>query len=44
MCSQGAIDVTYISDRNRVFNEKLERSFSKHTREIKQNLERGTAL
>lgn len=35
-------DVSYINERNRIFNNKLERSFD--TREIKQNFERGTAL
>lgn len=35
-------DVSYINERNRIYNQKLERSFD--TREIKQNLERGTAL
>eukprot|EP01001_Neometanema_parovale_P008859 NODE_5115_length_981_cov_88.530303_g4906_i0.p1 GENE.NODE_5115_length_981_cov_88.530303_g4906_i0~~NODE_5115_length_981_cov_88.530303_g4906_i0.p1 ORF type:complete len:256 (-),score=96.84 NODE_5115_length_981_cov_88.530303_g4906_i0:126-893(-) len=37
-------DVDYVNERNRVFNEKLKRSFDEHTVEIKQNLERGTAL
>lgn len=37
-------DVTYINDRNKVFNKKLERYFNKYTNEIKQNFERGTAL
>lgn len=37
-------DVDYINERNRVFNEKLKRSFDSYTTEIKQNLERGTAL
>eukprot|EP01095_Lingulamoeba_sp_RSL-Kostka_P001196 TRINITY_DN116_c0_g1_i1.p1 TRINITY_DN116_c0_g1~~TRINITY_DN116_c0_g1_i1.p1 ORF type:complete len:264 (+),score=100.19 TRINITY_DN116_c0_g1_i1:24-815(+) len=37
-------DVTYINKRNKNFNEKLERSFNKHTVDIRQNLERGTAL
>ncbi|KAL8430840.1 hypothetical protein Efla_002948 [Eimeria flavescens] len=35
-------DVSYINERNRIYNKKLERSFN--TKEIKQNLERGTAL
>ncbi|OEH80698.1 peptidyl-prolyl cis-trans cyclophylin [Cyclospora cayetanensis] len=35
-------DVSYINERNRIYNNKLERSFD--TREIKQNFERGTAL
>jgi len=37
-------DVSYINDRNKRFNEKIGRNFDKYTTEIKQNLERGTAL
>lgn len=37
-------DVTSINERNRVFNKKLDRNFSKYSNEIKGNLERGTAL
>ena len=37
-------DVTSINERNRHFNEKLERNYSKYATEIKSNLERGTAL
>jgi pre-mRNA-splicing factor SYF2 len=39
-------DITYINDRNRKFNKKIKRSFEQfqHVQEIKQNLERGTAL
>jgi len=37
-------DVDYINERNRVFNKKISRSFDKYTAEIKQNLERGTAV
>lgn len=37
-------EVTYINDRNKVFNEKIAREFNKYTSEIKLNLERGTAL
>jgi len=37
-------DVDYINERNRVFNKKISRSFDKYTSEIKQNLERGTAV
>ncbi|GIX65615.1 peptidyl-prolyl cis-trans isomerase, putative [Babesia caballi] len=37
-------DVSYINQRNRVFNQKLDRAFKSHTAEIMQNLERGTAL
>ena len=39
-----AVDITSINDRNKRFNEKIGRNFDKHTAEIKQNLERGTAL
>jgi cyclophilin family peptidyl-prolyl cis-trans isomerase len=37
-------DVDYINDRNKHFNAKISRSFDKYTVEIRQNLERGTAL
>jgi len=37
-------NVDYINERNRKFNEKLERNYSKYTAEIKGNLDRGTAL
>ncbi|CAK4627557.1 hypothetical protein LEN26_011657 [Aphanomyces euteiches] len=37
-------DVDYINNRNRVFNKKISRAFDKYTVEIRQNLERGTAL
>ena len=37
-------DVDYINERNKVFNEKIERNFSKYAAEIKGNIERGTAL
>jgi len=37
-------DVDYINKRNRVFNEKLARAYDEHTAEIRQNLERGTAI
>lgn len=39
-----ATDVTYINKRNKLFNEKTSRNYDKHTAEIRQNLERGTAL
>mmetsp|Transcript_1956 Transcript_1956/g.7005 ORF Transcript_1956/g.7005 Transcript_1956/m.7005 type:complete len:469 (+) Transcript_1956:398-1804(+) len=38
------LDVDSINDRNAMFNKKIERAFGSHTSEIKQNLERGTAL
>jgi len=37
-------DITYINERNRVFNKKIKRAYEKYTLEIKNNLERGTAL
>lgn len=37
-------EVTYINERNRIYNKKLERHFKAHAAEIKANLERGTAL
>ena len=37
-------DVSYINQRNKRFNEKINRNYDKHTAEIRQNLERGTAL
>jgi hypothetical protein len=37
-------DIDYINDRNEKFNKKVKRAFDKYTVEIKQNLERGTAL
>eukprot|EP01101_Sappina_pedata_P006846 TRINITY_DN3506_c0_g1_i1.p1 TRINITY_DN3506_c0_g1~~TRINITY_DN3506_c0_g1_i1.p1 ORF type:complete len:232 (-),score=86.38 TRINITY_DN3506_c0_g1_i1:103-798(-) len=37
-------DVDYINDRNAVFNKKIARAYDKYTVDIKQNLERGTAL
>ncbi len=39
-----AADVDYINDKNANFNKKLKRAFDKYTVEIRQNLERGTAL
>ena len=37
-------DVTYINQRNKRFNQKISRNYDQATAEIKQNLERGTAL
>lgn len=37
-------DVDYINDQNRLFNRKASKAFDKYTVEIRQNLERGTAL
>lgn len=39
-----ATTVDHISDKNEHFNKKLKRTFDKYTVEIRQNLERGTAL
>ncbi|KAH7105862.1 SYF2-domain-containing protein [Auriculariales sp. MPI-PUGE-AT-0066] len=36
--------VTYINERNRVFNKKIARYYDKHTEEIRASFERGTAL
>lgn len=37
-------DIDYINDRNMRFNRKIERFYGRYTTEIKQNLERGTAI
>ena len=37
-------DIDYINERNMKFNQKLERFYGKYTKEIKDNLERGTAV
>ncbi|KAH7643042.1 pre-mRNA-splicing factor syf2 [Dermatophagoides farinae] len=37
-------DIDYINERNMKFNKKIERFYGKYTAEIKQNLERGTAV
>ena len=37
-------DLDSINDRNRVFNQKLERSFSKYAQHIKANIESGNAV
>mmetsp|Transcript_9480 Transcript_9480/g.19622 ORF Transcript_9480/g.19622 Transcript_9480/m.19622 type:complete len:529 (-) Transcript_9480:445-2031(-) len=39
-----AKDVDSINERNAHFNRKIERAYGSYTLEIKQNLERGTAL
>lgn len=36
--------VDFINDRNEHFNKKIKRSYDKYTVEIRQNIERGTAL
>eukprot|EP00035_Acanthoeca_spectabilis_P022908 m.446530 g.446530 ORF g.446530 m.446530 type:complete len:234 (-) comp19380_c0_seq1:1403-2104(-) len=37
-------DISYINERNMQFNKKLDRYYSKYTQEIRENLERGTAI
>lgn len=37
-------DVDFINGRNEHFNKKIKKSFDKYTVEIRQNLERGTAI
>lgn len=37
-------DKTYINDRNKVFNNKINRYFNQYTKEIRESFERGTAL
>ena len=37
-------DVDYISERNRHFNKKIERSFGQATASIRENIERGSAI
>lgn len=37
-------DIDYINDANMKFNRKIERFYGEATSEIKQSLERGTAL
>lgn len=36
-------NITYINDRNRIYNNKLDRHYGTYVSEIKSNLERGTA-
>ncbi|KAJ2520529.1 pre-mRNA-splicing factor SYF2 [Coemansia sp. RSA 2049] len=36
--------VSYINERNARFNRKMNRAYDKHTKEIRDNFERGTAL
>lgn len=37
-------DVTYINQRNYRFNQKLDRAYDQYTQELRENLERGTAI
>jgi pre-mRNA-splicing factor SYF2 len=39
-----ANDVNHINKRNMLYNQKIARNYDAHTAEIRQNLERGTAL
>ncbi len=41
---RGGTDVDFINDRNKRFNRKIDAFYGKYTTEIKQNLERGTAI
>lgn len=35
--------VTFINERNRVFNKKVSRYYDQYTQQIKANIEKGTA-
>ncbi|CAJ0587569.1 unnamed protein product, partial [Mesorhabditis spiculigera] len=37
-------EVTYINEKNRVFNKKLDQFYGKYTEDLREDLERGTAL
>ena len=37
-------DIDYINERNMKFNQKLEMFYGSYTKDIKDNLERGTAV
>ncbi len=37
-------DIDYINERNMKFNKKLERFYGDYTKDIRDNLERGTAV
>lgn len=37
-------DVTYINEKNKQFNEKLNRFYNRYTTEIRESFERGTAI
>ena len=37
-------DIDYINERNMKFNQKAERYYGQYTKEIRENLERGTAI
>lgn len=40
----GGEDVTYINQKNKLFNEKLKRFYDKYTTDIRESFERGTAI
>jgi len=44
MAAESEGDVSYINQRNKRFNQKINRTYDEATAEIRQNLERGTAL
>ena len=44
MSIEGEKDIDYINDRNKVFNEKLERNFGQYAKHIKANIESGNAV
>lgn len=37
-------NIDFINEKNRRYNEKVSRAFDKYTEDIRENLERGTAL
>ena len=37
-------DVYHINERNRIYNKKLQRNFGEYVKDIKSNMERGTAI
>ena len=37
-------DICWVNDRNKIFNEKLERFYGKYAAEFKNGFERGTKL
>ena len=42
--NKASADIDYINDKNASFNRGIKHAFDKYTVEIKQNIERGTAL
>ena len=37
-------DTTWINDRNQVYTDKLDRHFGGYVKDVRSNMERGTAL